>query len=66
MSDDVRWGLIIRVIDDELADGRVNDTTYRLLTTLLDPFEAPLSSWRLRTRRVGRSSPIFDERPRRS
>jgi hypothetical protein len=31
----------IRVIDYELDDGRANDTTYRLFTTLLDPVEAP-------------------------
>ena len=31
----------IRVIDYELDDGRTNDTTYRLFTTLLDPVEAP-------------------------
>ena len=33
--------LTIRVIDYELDDGRPNDTTYRLFTTLLDPTEAP-------------------------
>jgi hypothetical protein len=33
--------LTIRVIDYELDDGRPNDTSYRLLTTLLDPVEAP-------------------------
>ena len=33
--------LTIRVIDYELDDGRTNDTTYRLFTTLLDPVEAP-------------------------
>lgn len=33
--------LTIRVIDYELDDGRANDTTYRLFTTLLDPLEAP-------------------------
>jgi len=33
--------LTIRVIDYELDDGRPNDTTYRLFTTLLDPDEAP-------------------------
>jgi hypothetical protein len=31
----------IRVIDYQLDDGRLNDTTYRLFTTLLDPDEAP-------------------------
>ena len=31
----------IRVIDYELDDGRANDTTYRLFTTLLDPVETP-------------------------
>jgi hypothetical protein len=34
-------GLRIRVIDYEIDDGRSNDTTYRLFTTLLDPVEAP-------------------------
>jgi len=33
--------MTIRVIDYELDDGRTNDTTYRLFTTLLDPLEAP-------------------------
>ncbi len=33
--------LTIRVIDYELDDGRISDTTYRLFTTLLDPVEAP-------------------------
>ena len=33
--------ITIRVIDYQLDDGRVNDTTYRLFTTLLDPVEAP-------------------------
>lgn len=33
--------LTIRVIDYELDDGRVNDTAYRLFTTLLDPVVAP-------------------------
>ena len=33
--------LTIRVIDYQLDDGRLNDTTYRLFTTLLDPTEAP-------------------------
>ena len=33
--------LTIRVIDYELDDGRPNETTYRLFTTLLDPTVAP-------------------------
>jgi hypothetical protein len=33
--------LTIRVIDYQLDDGRLKDTTYRLFTTLLDPAEAP-------------------------
>ncbi len=33
--------MTIRVIDYQLDDGRTNDTTYRLFTTLLDPIEAP-------------------------
>jgi len=31
----------IRVIDYRLDDGRANDATYRLFTTMLDPVEAP-------------------------
>ena len=33
--------LTIRVIDYEITDGRANENTYRLFTTLLDPDEAP-------------------------
>jgi Insertion element 4 transposase N-terminal/Transposase DDE domain len=33
--------LIIRVIDYEIDDGRPSDSTYRLLTTIVDPDEAP-------------------------
>jgi hypothetical protein len=33
--------LVVRVIDYQLDDGRDNDETYRLLTTLVDPDEAP-------------------------
>ena len=33
--------LTIRVIDYQIDDGRPNDETYRLFTTLLDPGEAP-------------------------
>lgn len=33
--------LMIRIIDYEIDDGRVYDNTYRLLTTILDPDEAP-------------------------
>jgi len=33
--------LTIRVIEYQLDDGRTNDETYRLFTTLLDPIEAP-------------------------
>ena len=32
---------MIRVIDYRIDDGRANDETYRLFTTLLDPDEAP-------------------------
>jgi Insertion element 4 transposase N-terminal/Transposase DDE domain len=33
--------MLARVIDYTLDDGRANPTTYRLVTTLLDPVEAP-------------------------
>ena len=32
--------LVIRVIDYQIDDGRPNDETYRLLTTIVDPDEA--------------------------
>jgi hypothetical protein len=33
--------LVIRVIDYQIDDGRDNDSTYRLFTTIVDPDEAP-------------------------
>jgi hypothetical protein len=33
-------GVTVRVIDYTIDDGRANDTTYRLITTILDPDEA--------------------------
>jgi len=33
--------MLVRVIDYRIEDGRENDATYRLFTTLLDPLEAP-------------------------
>jgi hypothetical protein len=33
--------MLVRVIDYTIDDGRDNDTSYRLFTTLLDPDEAP-------------------------
>ena len=30
-------GLVVRVLDYTIDDGRANDTTYQLITTILDP-----------------------------
>ena len=54
-------GLIIRVIDYELDDGRVNDTTYRLFTTLLDPVEAPAEELALAYAQRWEIESTFDE-----
>jgi hypothetical protein len=54
-------GLIIRVIDYELDDGRVNDTTYRLFTTLLDPVEAPAEDLALAYAQRWEIESTFDE-----
>jgi Insertion element 4 transposase N-terminal/Transposase DDE domain len=54
-------GLIIRVIDYELDDGRLNDTTYRLFTTLLDPIEAPAEELALAYAQRWEIESTFDE-----
>ena len=54
-------GLIIRVIDYDLDDGRANDTTYRLLTTLLDPVEAPAVELALAYAQRWEIEGVFDE-----
>jgi len=54
-------GLIIRVIDYELDDGRANDTTYRLFTTLLDPAEAPAADLAMAYAQRWEIESTFDE-----
>jgi Insertion element 4 transposase N-terminal/Transposase DDE domain len=53
--------LTIRVIDYELDDGRANDTTYRLFTTLLDPVEAPAEELALAYAQRWEIESTFDE-----
>ena len=53
--------LTIRVVDYTLDDGRVNDTTYRLFTTLLDPDEAPAADLALAYAQRWEIEGAFDE-----
>jgi hypothetical protein len=53
--------LTIRVIDYQLDDGRANDTTYRLFTTLLDPVEAPAEELALAYAQRWEIEGTFDE-----
>jgi hypothetical protein len=54
-------GLRIRVIDYQLDDGRANDTTYRLFTTLLDPLETPAEELALAYAQRWEIESTFDE-----
>ena len=53
--------LIIRVIDYEIDDGRPNDNTYRLFTTLLDPVEAPAVDLAVAYAQRWEIEAVFDE-----
>jgi Insertion element 4 transposase N-terminal/Transposase DDE domain len=53
--------LTIRVIDYQLDDGRPNDETYRLFTTLLDPTEAPAVELALAYAQRWEIEAVFDE-----
>jgi hypothetical protein len=51
----------IRVIDYEIDDGRTNEETYRLFTTLLDPEEAPATDLALAYAQRWEIETAFDE-----
>jgi hypothetical protein len=53
--------LIIRVIDYELDDGRPNDNTYRLFTTILDPNEASAVDLAIAYAQRWEIEAVFDE-----
>lgn len=53
--------LTIRVIDYTIDDGRSNDTTYRLFTTILDPDEAPAEQLALAYAQRWEIESAFDE-----
>jgi hypothetical protein len=53
--------LIIRVIDYEIDDGRPNDNSYRLFTTILDPDEAPAVDLAIAYAQRWEIEAVFDE-----
>jgi hypothetical protein len=53
--------LIIRVIDYEIDDGRPNDNTYRLFTTILDPSEASAVDLAIAYAQRWEIEAVFDE-----
>lgn len=53
--------LTIRVIDYQIDDGRPNDETYRLFTTLLDPDEAPAEALALVYAQRWEIESVYDE-----
>jgi hypothetical protein len=53
--------LTIRVIDYRIDDGRANDETYRLFTTLLDPLEAPAEELAAAYAQRWEIEAVFDE-----
>jgi hypothetical protein len=53
--------LTIRVIDYEIDDGRVNDNTYRLFTTILDPNEVSATDLALAYAQRWEIESVFDE-----
>jgi hypothetical protein len=53
--------LIIRVIDYEIDDGRPNDHTYRLFTTILDPNEASATDLAIAYSQRWEIEAVFDE-----
>ena len=54
-------GLTIRVIDYQIDDGRPNDETYRLFTTILDPGEASATDLALAYNQRWEIESAFDE-----
>ena len=53
--------LTIRVIEYQIDDGRPNDETYRLFTTLLDPVETPAEELALAYAQRWEIEGVFDE-----
>ena len=53
--------LIIRVVDYTIDDGRTNDVTYRLFTTILDPDEASASELAVAYAQRWEIEGVFDE-----
>ncbi len=53
--------MLARVIDYTLDDGRENPTVYRLVTTLLDPVEAPAAELALAYAQRWEIESVFDE-----
>jgi len=53
--------LTIRVIDYQIDDGRTNEQTYRLFTTLVDPAEAPAEELALAYAQRWEIEAVFDE-----
>lgn len=53
--------LMIRVIDYEIDDGRVNDNVYRLFTTILDPGEASAAELAYAYAQRWEIEAVFDE-----
>jgi IS4 transposase len=53
--------LVVRVIDYQIEDGRPNDETYRLLTTILDPDEVAAADLALTYAQRWEIEGAFDE-----
>jgi len=60
-DDRVSEPMLARVIDYTLDDGRENPTVYRLVTTLLDPLEAPAQQLALAYAQRWEIESVFDE-----
>jgi hypothetical protein len=60
-DDRVSEPMLARVIDYTLDDGRENPTVYRLVTTMLDPLEAPAQQLALAYAQRWEIESVFDE-----
>ena len=54
-------GLVVRVVDYTIDDGRDNDNAYRLITTILDPAQAPADELAALYAQRWEIESIFDE-----
>ena len=54
-------GLIVRVIDYSIDDGRDNDNTYQLITTIIDPAQATATELALAYSQRWEIESVFDE-----